>query len=1203
MATVRQTFGPSRGAAKFFIQVSGSNANVDAGVATVQNDLGELRLHSAGGGGLSIEAGTGSVTASCNINLLGALLQNGAPYIGSQWTTRPDGSLRYASNVAAATFTDLAGAPVMFSNPQILWRSFDLTFASEGGGGGTLDVGAGGSLECRAMWFGSLVNAEMRMVLGSAPTLGDATSAWSWTLPVPCAPAMGRQVGTALMRQAGGGNFAGVVYLTAAGTLVVYRDLVGYAVTVDTPFAWSTGDELTMTFAYEASATDVALPLAVGLKQSGEGSLGVGLLPNDDVLPPHSVAISGTFAGSGAFLTALNASALTTGTLNAALLPSSLSAAVSGVGSNLTNLNACALATGTLNAALLPSTINVAFHVGGGAGLTGLNASALATGTLNAALLPTTVANAAYLATGTLNNALLPSTIDVAFHIGGGAGLTNLNASALATGTLNAALLPTTVANAAYLATGTLNNALLPSTLNVAFHVGGGAGLTGLNACALATGTLNAALLPPILANAAYLTSGTLNAALLPSTLVGGGAGLTGLNACALATGTINAALLPSSLSAAVSGVGSNLTNLNASALTTGILNAALLPASITNASTLTSGTLNTSLLPSAVGIGLVGRAPQQALDVSGVCRATAFVDGSGNQMLTSAAVLWSPFSGAAAFLDDGVTAVGPGAGGAITGRYFWFGTMVTVDAKMTVGRAGASLGPSPSTSGWNFTLPVPPAATSTDAIVGTALMRQAGGAACYTGVAYCSPSTSNVKVLIDGGNGIGAAADTPFAWAAGDTLSLLLSYEAAGPNLVPPSAAAALTQSLPNASLGLGLAPSAAAPSGSFVVAGAVGIGGIAAPAAALDVSGNINFSGRLLKNGTSLDATGATSTWTATSNIVVNNAGAGPALSVTQSQASGMQPVACFYAGSNLAVMVDGGGNLDVSGTNVNITGSTVQVTPSGITDLDNYTYWQTLSIANLINYAAPSTWNPSGSGGPCTYHVQVTFASIVSLNEIVVYCISGDTGHAATGMSVYNTSGGTLFASYTGTMSNASYAFPFTSTFTGSSMYIVFNKSTQYQLNLVALKFYMVTGNINAGGVVTGSAKNFEIDHPVVSGAKLIHTALEGPRADLVYRGSVTLQNGQAAVNIDSECNTTGGMTGGTFAALTKNAQVFLQNASGFGRAYATLCDNELSIVGEDATAVISWMVIAERKDAFMIHARYTDAGGSLVCERLA
>jgi microcystin-dependent protein len=128
--------------------------------------------------------------------------------------------------------------------------------------------------------------------------------------------------------------------------------------------------------------------------------------------------------------------------------------------------------------------------------------------------------------------------------------------------------------------------------------------------------------------------------------------------------------------------------------------------------------------------------------------------------------------------------------------------------------------------------------------------------------------------------------------------------------------------------------------------------------------------------------------------------------------------------------------------------------------------------------------------------------------------------------------------------------------------------------------------VQGTITATGT-----KNFTIEHPVKMNHKLIHACIEGPRADLIYRGKIKLCFGKATVDICKECNITGGLTPGTLNRLGKNPDIFLQNNETFDRVIGRLEDEFLYITCENTTsfATISWMIVIERNDI-----------DSLVCE---
>ena len=216
--------------------------------------------------------------------------------------------------------------------------------------------------------------------------------------------------------------------------------------------------------------------------------------------------VANTITANGAALTSLNATALTTGTLNNSRLPSAISVtSVAGSGSALTALNATAVTTGTLNNARLPSAISVTSVAGDGSALTALNATNIASGTLTNARLPSAISvtsvagdgsaltalNATNIASGTLNNSFLPSAISVTSVAGDGSALTALNATNVTSGTLS--------------------NARLPSAISVTSVAGSGSGLTALNATNVTSGTLANARLPSAISvSSLTATSGSI---------------------------------------------------------------------------------------------------------------------------------------------------------------------------------------------------------------------------------------------------------------------------------------------------------------------------------------------------------------------------------------------------------------------------------------------------------------------------------------------------------------------------------------------------------------------------------------------------------------------------------------------------------------------------------------------------------------------
>ena len=137
-----------------------------------------------------------------------------------------------------------------------------------------------------------------------------------------------------------------------------------------------------------------------------------------------------------------------------------------------------------------------------------------------------------------------------------------------------------------------------------------------------------------------------------------------------------------------------------------------------------------------------------------------------------------------------------------------------------------------------------------------------------------------------------------------------------------------------------------------------------------------------------------------------------------------------------------------------------------------------------------------------------------------------------------------------------------------------------------------------NFSVYGSVSGTSKPFRIPHPVLEKKDLVHMAVEGSRPDLIYRGQVKLAKGTAQVNIDTAV----GMSAGTFVALTRDPQVFLQNNEGFNRVKGSVADGIITIECEDSASkeTIDWMVVAERQDDSIKNSNLTDKDGKLILE---
>jgi len=157
--------------------------------------------------------------------------------------------------------------------------------------------------------------------------------------------------------------------------------------------------------------------------------------------------------------------------------------------------------------------------------------------------------------------------------------------------------------------------------------------------------------------------------------------------------------------------------------------------------------------------------------------------------------------------------------------------------------------------------------------------------------------------------------------------------------------------------------------------------------------------------------------------------------------------------------------------------------------------------------------------------------------------------------------------------------------------------------YNLGNVAIRKDFATSKLDVNGDITGTTKNFKIEHPLGYNKWLYHSSIEGPRYDNIYRGVKTIINGEAIVNIDKECNETGGMTPGTFVALNRYPQLYLRNNKTFDKVKGNIVDGTIKIYCENTKDKIevNWMVIAERQDDNIKQSLLTNNEGRLICEK--
>lgn len=141
----------------------------------------------------------------------------------------------------------------------------------------------------------------------------------------------------------------------------------------------------------------------------------------------------------------------------------------------------------------------------------------------------------------------------------------------------------------------------------------------------------------------------------------------------------------------------------------------------------------------------------------------------------------------------------------------------------------------------------------------------------------------------------------------------------------------------------------------------------------------------------------------------------------------------------------------------------------------------------------------------------------------------------------------------------------------------------------------------GNVAITGSLSKGSGTFKIPHPLPSKTQthdLVHSFIEGPKADLIYRGKATLQNGKASINIDDVAT----MTQGTFEVLCREVQCFTSNETGWAAVKGKVSGNILTIECQDQASQdeISWMVVAERQDKHMMDIDWTDDNGRVIVE---
>jgi hypothetical protein len=188
----------------------------------------------------------------------------------------------------------------------------------------------------------------------------------------------------------------------------------------------------------------------------------------------------------------------------------------------------------------------------------------------------------------------------------------------------------------------------------------------------------------------------------------------------------------------------------------------------------------------------------------------------------------------------------------------------------------------------------------------------------------------------------------------------------------------------------------------------------------------------------------------------------------------------------------------------------------------------------------------------------------------------------GRVSNGYSIFSPGG---LQVYQGVRNYMNASLPSGSTGDSSNFFIVKGKS-------------QIIGSLNITSGLSANNKQFKIEHPLNENKWLYHTSTESPRADLIYRGTLQLENGAGSASIDFASR----MTTGTFHALTKNPQLFLQNNESFDRIKGYVESGSVYVLSENqnSSASIDWSVIAERQDTEMLKSPLYDRNGNYKTE---
>jgi hypothetical protein len=379
-----------------------------------------------------------------------------------------------------------------------------------------------------------------------------------------------------------------------------------------------------------------------------------------------------SFSGNGSALTAINASNISSGTIDNAR-------------TNATSANGASTlvvrdANGSFAGNVITGTTGTFTSVSGnGIALTAINASNITSGTVNNSFTTANSANGASTIVARDSNGSFSANIVTATFSGNAASITNINASNITSGTINNAFTTANSANGASTivardTNGSFAGNVVTGTTGTFTNISGnGVALTAINASNVTSGTLDNARTTASSSNGANTivlrdASGDFSVdGITANWLTGNGANISAINGSNVTTGTVanarttanssngastivlrdaNGSFAGNVISASsLSGNGSAISAINASSISSGTIGAAYVSGSYTNVTGLgaiTVGTWNANVISATYGgTGSANLTANNVVLGNGANTVKVVAPGTANNVLTSDGTTW----------------------------------------------------------------------------------------------------------------------------------------------------------------------------------------------------------------------------------------------------------------------------------------------------------------------------------------------------------------------------------------------------------------------------------------------------------------------------------------------------------------------------------------------------------------------------------